>query len=75
MKQYKKTLIGGFIALVVGTSCCWLSSLAIALGGATIIGTTINMIENYQIQLIALSVLFVAAFLYVYKRNKKAKLP
>ncbi|MBK7635173.1 MAG: hypothetical protein IPJ13_13535 [Saprospiraceae bacterium] len=35
--NYKKSFFGSIIAFILGTSCCWLTSLAVWLGGATIL--------------------------------------
>lgn len=38
MKNQKKTFFGGLLAIVLGTNCCWMSSKALWLGGAGILG-------------------------------------
>lgn len=35
--NYKKSFLGSIIAFILGTSCCWLTSLAVWFGGATIL--------------------------------------
>ncbi len=66
MMNYKKTFLGSIIAFIFGTSCCWLSSLAIWIGGAAILGTVTNFIENIQVLLIVvgLVLLLVSGIFY-----------
>ncbi len=73
MKQnYKKTLWGSIIAFILGTSCCWLSSLAIWVGGATFIGVVANYINNIQMIIIAIGVILGVITLYLYlKKGRK----
>ena len=52
MMNYKKTFLGSIVAFILGTSCCWLSSLAIWIGGAAVLGTIANFIEDIQVFLI-----------------------
>ena len=72
MEHHKKTLIGSIIALILGTSCCWLSSLAIWLGGAAFIGGIAALIESIQWQLIALGVILIGVSIFLYMKNKAA---
>jgi len=55
--NYKKTFLGSIIAFVIGTSCCWLSSLAIWIGSAAVLGVVANFIENIQMFLIIIGVI------------------
>jgi len=73
MKDYKKTFFGSVVAFFVGTSCCWLSSLAIWVGGATLLGTLITFIEDIQGWLIGLGVLLAVISIYLYFKRRKAK--
>jgi cellobiose-specific phosphotransferase system component IIC len=73
MKTYKKTLLGSIVTFFIGTSCCWLSSLAIWLGGVTLLGSIINMVENIQTQLILLSIIFGIVTVYLYQKNIRKK--
>jgi len=56
-KNYKKTFIGSIAAFFLGTSCCWISSLAIWLGGATVLTTIANYLGKVQYFIIVLGVL------------------
>ncbi len=74
MKDYKKTLSGSVAAFFVGTSCCWMSSLAIWLGGATLLGTFVTFIEDIQLWLIGLGGVLAVLSLYLYfKRRNESK--
>ena len=73
MQNHKKTLLGSIAAFFIGTSCCWLSSLAIWFGGAVFIGTIVEFIEDIQVVLIGLGIalLIISVTLYVKRRIKK----
>lgn len=71
MKHYKKTVIGSIATFILGTSCCWLSSLAIWLGGITFIGTIIEFVEQVQTQLILLSLILGIVSMFLYSRKNK----
>ncbi len=73
MKHYKKTLIGSIITFILSTSCCWLSSLAIWLGGLASIGAIVEFIEGVQLQLILTGSVLGIISLYLYFRNKRKK--
>ena len=66
-KNYKKTLLGSIIAFIVGTSCCWISSLAIWIGGATVLTVVSNYLENIQIFLFTLGIVLGLVTLYLYR--------
>jgi len=70
MIHHKKTLWASLGAFFVGTSCCWLSSLVIWLGGASLIGSAITFIEDIQMLLLSLGGILALVSLYLYlKRN------
>ena len=73
MKNYKKTILGSFIAFFVGTSCCWLSTMAIWIGGAAFLGTIASLIEDVQVIIICLAILLliVSVILYLKRRGKR----
>jgi len=73
MKDYKKTFFGSVVAFFVGTSCCWLSSLAIWIGGATLFGTLITFIEDMQGLLIGLGILLAVISVYLYFKRRNTK--
>jgi len=73
MKHYKKTFLGSVFAMILGTSCCWLSSFAIWLGGVTFIGLVVEFIENIQLQLIIFSGFLGVISLFLFVRNKRKR--
>jgi len=73
MKNYKKTLFGSLISFVVGTSCCWISSLVVWLGGIAFAGTIANFIESTQSLFIVVSILLVAVSIILYLKSRRTK--
>jgi DMSO/TMAO reductase YedYZ heme-binding membrane subunit len=71
MKNYKKTFLGSLVAFFVGTSCCWLSSLAIWIGGVAFFGTITNLIEDVQVFLIILGTILLIITLFSYLKMRK----
>ncbi|MEE9439218.1 MAG: hypothetical protein V3V14_09480 [Saprospiraceae bacterium] len=74
MKNYKKTFLGSIIVFFVGTSCCWLSTLAIWIGGVAFLGTIGSLIKNVQFYIISLAIilLIVSITHYINRRNKSS---
>jgi len=72
MKHYRKTFFGSIIAFVLGTSCCWISSLAIWLGGAALVGVIGSYIESMQILLLVLGVGFGILTVFLYLKSRKS---
>ncbi|MGB1243367.1 MAG: hypothetical protein ACPG49_12640 [Chitinophagales bacterium] len=72
-ESYKKTLLGSFVAFFIGTSCCWLSSLAVWFGGVALFGVIVSFIEDLQWILILLGILLgvVSIVLYLQKKAKE----
>jgi len=73
MNHYKKTVLGSIVTFILGTSCCWLSSIAIWVGGATFIGAIVKFIENIQTQLILISLTLGIFSIYLYQKNRERK--
>ena len=73
MKQYKNTLFGSIVAFFVGTSCCWLSSLAIWVGGVAFIGVVVNTIEAIQSLMIGLGIILLITTIFLYSKMKTGK--
>jgi len=69
MENYKKTFWGSVVAFVIGTSCCWLTSLAVWLGGAAVLVSVVSYIENFQVLMISLGVIFLLAAIFMYYRK------
>jgi len=43
-----QSIIGGVVAFIIATSCCWLPALAIALGGASGLMAFSNGLEQFS---------------------------
>ena len=71
MKNYKKTFWGSIIAFFVGTSCCWLTSLAIWFGGIAFIGSIVSLIDELQILIISLGIILLIFTLFLYVKMRK----
>jgi predicted membrane channel-forming protein YqfA (hemolysin III family) len=69
MKPHKKTLIASVITFIVGTSCCWMSAIAIWLGGASFLGILINIIEDFQVLSIILSIALGIISIYLFRKQ------
>jgi len=70
MKSYKKTFYGSLIAFFVGTSCCWISGLAIWLGGAAFAGMAVRYIQNLQLLILSLGIILLILAFIQYARRK-----
>jgi uncharacterized membrane protein YdjX (TVP38/TMEM64 family) len=69
---YKKSLVGGLVAFVIATSCCWLPALIIAIGGgSTLIGIS-NGLEKSSGIFIAIGIGFLGFGIYQYNRKRNA---
>lgn len=55
--NYKKSFLGSALAFILGTSCCWLTSLAVWLGGATILTAITTFIGRFNSIIIILAIL------------------
>ena len=55
--NYKKSFWGGIIAFVLGTSCCWLTSLAVWFGGATILTAFATFFGRFNTIIIIFAIL------------------
>ena len=71
MNQYKKSLVGSVIALMLGTSCCWVSAIAIWLGGVALSGLAVKLIDDAQIMLIGIGFLLLLITAMRYYKLKK----
>lgn len=73
MNAYKKTFFGSILAFFIGTSCCWMSSLAIGLGGVTFAGLAIRFLEDLQLLLIPLGIILLITTIVLYSKVKRKK--
>ena len=71
MENKKWTLISGFVALLIGASCCWLSSLAVWIGGASLFGAIATYTESVQIPMIVIGILLLLLGFYKYQKSRK----
>jgi hypothetical protein len=71
--NHKQSVIGGVIAFVLATSCCWLPALAVLLGGATGILSLSAGLEKYSGLLMAIGfgLLAFGAYQYYAKQKKQ----
>jgi membrane protein implicated in regulation of membrane protease activity len=70
--NYEKTFLGSIIALILGTSCCWLTTLAVWLGGATIFTSLVAFFTKTETAFIILAVLLFLLSVYQFYKNKKS---
>lgn len=71
--KYKKSFLGSVIAFVLGTSCCWLTSVAVWLGGATVLTVISNFTHKYQAVILTISALLFIGGMYQFWKHKKKK--
>jgi hypothetical protein len=69
--NYKKSLLGSIVAFVLGTSCCWLTSLAIWFGGATFLTILSRFVHEYNTSILIIAALFLGIGLYQFWKHKK----
>jgi len=65
----KKNLIRGLTAIFLGFSCCWMSALAIWIGGTSLLGMLALYMENLQIPLIILGVILISIATFSYSKR------
>lgn len=68
----KKVFIGSVVSLFLGTSCCWISAIAVWAGGFTLIGATCFLFKDLLSVITTSSiVLFLVVFIRFYLSLKK----
>lgn len=67
----KKTFIGSLIAFFLGTSCCWISSLAIWLGGVTIMTSFAAYLGKMQVFIIAIGIFLGILSLILFFKHRR----
>lgn len=72
-KQYKKSFLGGLVALILGTSCCWLSAFAFWFGGATFLTVSANFFDQNSGVILGVALLFFLLAFYQFWKHKKGK--
>jgi uncharacterized protein (DUF2147 family) len=71
--NYKKSFLGSILAFILGTSCCWLTSLAVWLGGATLLTVISKFAHQYNTIILSVALLFFLIGLYQFWKHKKRK--
>lgn len=71
--NYKKSFLGSVLAFILGTSCCWLTSLAVWLGGATFLTVLSRFVHNYNSIILSVAVLFLGIAIFQFWKHKKGK--
>lgn len=69
----KQSIIGGIIAFVIATSCCWLPALAISLGGASGILAFSDGLEKFSGLIMVIGAVFLVYGGYQYYNKKKSQ--
>lgn len=69
--NHKKTFAGSVVAFFLGTSCCWISSLVIWLGGATIMTSYAAYIGKMQAFSILAGVLLAGLSLFLFLKHRR----
>lgn len=72
-KNYNKSLIGGSIAFILATSCCWLPAILIAIGSGGAVMTFADQLGSWSLYffIIAAALLILGSYQYVYGNRKK----
>lgn len=70
-----QSIIGGVVAFIIATSCCWLPALAIALGGISGLTAFSNGLEQFSsLFMVAGSILLIYGGYQFYKRKEVPKI-
>lgn len=69
--NYKKSFIGSVLAFIIGTSCCWITSLAIWIGGIGTLSIISSFIGDYNYLFFGVSMLLFIYGVYSFYKNKK----
>jgi threonine/homoserine/homoserine lactone efflux protein len=67
----KKSLWASAIALLLGSSCCWLTTVAAWFGAATVVGFFVKFMGNFQGILLGIGVFLggLGVFLYFFRKK------
>ena len=71
--NYKKSFLGGVLAFVLGTSCCWLTSLAVWLGGATALTVLARFFGEYRTLFVILGFFLLALGIFQFWIHRKKR--
>lgn len=72
--NHKKTFIGTVIAFFLSISCCWMSSLAIWLGGTTLLTSFAAYLGQLQLFIIAIAIFLGILSLVLYKKYRVSQI-
>jgi len=67
----KKTFIGSLVAFFLGISCCWMSALAIWLGGATMLTSVANYFGKLQYAILLIGLLLAGLSLFLFLKRRQ----
>lgn len=67
----KNSFLGSLIALLLGSSCCWLSTLAVWIGGASLISPIAAFFGQLQIYLLVSGVALALGGTLLYLKPRK----
>ncbi len=72
--NYKKSFLGSVLAFILGTSCCWLTSLAVWLGGASILTAFATFVGRFNTAIIIFAtLLFGLGIIQLWTHRRKFK--
>ncbi len=73
--NYKQSFVGGVVAFILATSCCWVPWLAIAIGSATGLAGLNAGLEKYSLIFTVVGFIFLGygSYQFYQKRMKKKK--
>jgi hypothetical protein len=69
--NHKQSIVGGVIAFILATACCWLPALIVILGGATGMLAISESLEKYSAILMVLAAVMLAYGVYKFRGRKK----
>lgn len=72
-KNYTKTFIGSLAAFFLSISCCWISALALWIGGATLLTSLATYLGKIQYLLVGIGIFLSVVSLVLFFRNPKEK--
>ena len=69
--NYKKSIIGSSIAFILATSCCWLPSFLIAIGGGSTLIAISSGLEKFSGAFMAIGIGILGFGIYQYKNRRE----
>ena len=71
MKNYSKTFLGTILTFLFGFSCCFITSLSIWMGGATILAVLSKFVGNYQLLIFGIGFLLFSLGIFQFLKQEK----